>query len=47
MAREAADRFEQLGMDYETARSLTDLAMALFARANEIFARQNHTTGVW
>ena len=57
MAKEAADRFEQLGMGYETARSLTnlaiaksskgetDLAMALFARANEIFARQNHRTG--
>jgi CHAT domain-containing protein len=57
MAQEAADRFGQLGMAYEAARALTNLAaassargdkvqaMALFARAKESFAGQHHRTG--
>jgi len=57
MARNAAHRFEQLGMGYEAARSITNLAIAnsrkndrdealkLLTRAKRIFATEEHRAG--
>ena len=56
-AREAVERFERLGMGYETARSLTNLgiavsrrpderkAMELLAQARDLFAAEHHRAG--
>jgi CHAT domain-containing protein/tetratricopeptide (TPR) repeat protein len=57
VSAQASDQFEPLGMGYETARALTNhaiansrkgdrgRALAVFERAKELFAREGHSAG--